>query len=46
MNLDTGEIPVAAQVFLKELQAVMDIDDEEAAEVMVEVQKSFEAVEG
>jgi hypothetical protein len=46
MNLDTGEIPAAAQVFLKELQAVMDIDDEEAAEVMAEVQKSFESVEG
>jgi hypothetical protein len=44
MNLDTGEIPAAAQLFLKELQAVMDIDDEEAAEVMVEVKKSFEAV--
>jgi hypothetical protein len=45
MNLDTGEIPVGAQVFLKELQAVMDIDDEEAAEVMAEVQKGFESVE-
>jgi hypothetical protein len=44
MNLDTGEIPAGAQVFLKELQAVMDIDDEEAAEVMAEVQKSFESV--
>jgi hypothetical protein len=45
MNLDTGEILAGAQVFLKELQAVMDIDDEEAAEVMAEVQKSFESVE-
>jgi hypothetical protein len=42
MNPDTGEIPAGAQVFLKELQTVMDIDDEEAAEVVAEVQKSFE----
>jgi hypothetical protein len=45
MNLDTGEIHVGAQGFLKELQAVMDIDDEEAAEVMAEVQKAFEEKE-
>jgi hypothetical protein len=45
MNPDTGEIPAAAQVFLKELQAVMDIDDEEAAEVVAEIQKGFEAKE-
>jgi hypothetical protein len=45
MNPDTGEIPANAQVFLKELQAVMDIDDEEAAEVAAEVKKGFESVE-
>jgi hypothetical protein len=45
MNPDTGEIPATAQVFLKELQAVMDIDDEEAAEVFAEVQKAFGTVE-
>jgi hypothetical protein len=45
MNPDTGEIPAAAQVFLKELQAVMDIDDDEAAEVVAEVKKGFESVE-
>jgi hypothetical protein len=45
MNLDTGEIPAGSQVFLKELQVVMDIDDDEAAEVVAEVQKSFESVE-
>ena len=43
MDRDTGEIPPSSQVFLKELQAVMDIDDEEAAEVVAEVQKSFES---
>jgi hypothetical protein len=46
MNPDTGEIPANALVFLKELQAVLDIDDEEAAEVTAEVQKAFEQVEG
>ncbi|WP_146138368.1 hypothetical protein [Chamaesiphon polymorphus] len=46
MNPDTGEIPATAQVFLKELQSVLDIDDEEAAEVTAEVQKAFEQVEG
>jgi hypothetical protein len=45
MDPDTGEIPAAAQVFLKELQAVMDIDDDEAAEVAAEVKKGFESVE-
>ncbi|WP_309735531.1 hypothetical protein [Chamaesiphon sp. OTE_75_metabat_556] len=45
MNPDTGEIPANAQVFLKELQAVMDIDDDEAAEVVAEVKKGFESVE-
>jgi hypothetical protein len=45
MDPDTGEIPANAQVFLKELQAVMDIDDEEAAEVAAEVKKGFESVE-
>jgi hypothetical protein len=45
MNPDTGEIPADAQVFLKELQVVMDIDDEEAAEVVAEIQKGFEAKE-
>jgi hypothetical protein len=45
MNPDTGEIPADAQVFLKELQAVMDIDDDEAAEVVAEVKKGFESVE-
>ena len=43
MDPDTGEISAGSQVFLKELQAVMDIDDEEAAEVVAEVQKSFES---
>ena len=42
MNLQTGEIDVGAQVFLKELQVVLDIDDEEAAEVAAEVKKAFE----
>jgi hypothetical protein len=45
MDPDTGEIPAAAQVFLKELQAVLDIDDEEAAEVVAEIQKGFETKE-
>ncbi len=45
MNPETGEIQAPAQVFLKELQAVMDIDDEEAAEVVAEIQKGFEAKE-
>jgi hypothetical protein len=45
MDPDTGEIPANAQVFLKELQAVMDIDDDEAAEVIAEVKKGFESVE-
>ena len=42
MNPDTGEIPATGQVFLKELQSVLDIDDEEAAEVTAEVKKAFE----
>jgi len=42
MNLQTGEIDAGAQVFLKELQVVLDIDDEEAAEVAAEVKKAFE----
>lgn len=46
MNPDTGEIPANALVFLKELQSVLDIDDDEAAEVTAEVQKAFEQVEG
>ena len=45
MNPDTGEIPASAQVFLKELQSVLDIDDEEAAEVVVEIKKGFEVKE-
>ena len=45
MDPETGEIPANAQVFLKELQAVMDIDDDEAAEVVAEVKKGFESVE-
>jgi hypothetical protein len=45
MNPDTGEIPAPSQVFLKELQAVMDIDDDEAAEVVAEIKKGFEAKE-
>jgi hypothetical protein len=45
MDPDTGEISANAQVFLKELQAVMDIDDDEAAEVVAEVKKGFESVE-
>jgi hypothetical protein len=43
LDPDTGEIPASAQVFLKELQTVMDIDDEEATEVVAEVQKAFES---
>jgi hypothetical protein len=43
---DTTEIPATAQVFLKELQAVLDIDDEEAAEVVAEVQKAYEEQPG
>jgi hypothetical protein len=39
MDPDTGEIPAHRQVFLKELQAVLDIDDAEASEVMAEIQK-------
>jgi hypothetical protein len=46
MDPDTGEIPANALVFLKELQAVLDIDDEEAAEVTAEVNKAFDRVEG
>ena len=42
MDLQTGEINAGAQVFLKELQVVLDIDDEEAAEVAAEVKKAFE----
>jgi hypothetical protein len=42
MNQATGDIPADAQPFLQELQAVLDIDDEEAAEVVAEVKKSFE----
>ena len=42
MDLQTGEIDAGAQVFLKELQVVLDIDDEEAAEVAAEVKKAFE----
>ena len=45
MDPETGEIPANAQVFLKELQAVMDIDDDEAAEVVAEVKKGIESVE-
>jgi hypothetical protein len=45
MDADTGEIPSSAQVFLKELQAVLDIDDDEAAEVVAEVLKAFEGRE-
>jgi hypothetical protein len=45
MNPDTGEIPASAQVFLKELQSVLDIDDEEAAEVIAEIKKGFEVKE-
>ena len=42
MDLQTGEINAGAQVFLKELQVVLDIDDEEAAEVAAEVKKALE----
>lgn len=45
MNPDTGEIPTSAQPFLKELQAVLDIDDDEAAEVLTEVQKAFKSID-
>jgi hypothetical protein len=39
---DTTEIPAEAKDFLKELQTVLDIDDDEAAEVIAEVQKAYE----
>lgn len=39
---DTAEIPATAKDFLKELQTVLDIDDEEATEVLAEVQKAYE----
>lgn len=42
MDPDTGDLSAKSQVFLKELQAVLDIDDAEAAEVMAEIQKGFE----
>ena len=42
MDPETGEISPKAQVFLKELQAILDIDDAEAAEVMAEINKGFE----
>ncbi len=42
MDPDTGDLSAKSQVFLKELQAVLDIDDAEASEVMAEIQKSFE----
>ncbi len=42
MDPDTGDLSAQSQVFLKELQAVLDIDDAEAAEVMAEIQKGFE----
>lgn len=42
MDPETGEISAGAQVFLKELQAILDIDDAEAAEVMAEINKGFE----
>ena len=42
MDLQTGEIASSANVFLKELQVVLDIDDDEAAEVAAEVKKAFE----
>jgi uncharacterized membrane protein len=45
MNPDTGDIPAPAGVFLKELQTVLDIDDDEAAEVVTEINKSFDVVE-
>ncbi len=46
MDPETGEIAAKAQVFLKELQVVLDIDDEEAAEVAAEVNKAFDPVNG
>jgi hypothetical protein len=45
MDPDTGKISADRQVFLTELQAVLDIDDAEAAEVMAEIQKAFEGLE-
>jgi hypothetical protein len=41
MDPETGKVSVDRQVFLTELQAVLDIDDAEAAEVMAEIQKAF-----
>jgi hypothetical protein len=38
-DIKTGEVPVAKQDFLKELQAALDIDDEEVAEIMVDLQQ-------
>jgi hypothetical protein len=42
----TGEIPVDKQVFLTELQAVMDIDDEEASALLAEIQADEKEDEG
>ncbi len=42
MDAATGIVPTDKQAFLTELQAVLDIDDAEAAEVMAEIQQGFE----
>ena len=43
MEPDTGVVPSDKADFLKELQAVLDIDDAEAAEVMAEIQQAYES---
>jgi hypothetical protein len=42
-DLKTGQIPPQHQDFLKELQAALDIDDEEVAEITIEIQQRWEA---
>jgi hypothetical protein len=43
-DLETAEIPAAKQDFLKELQAALDIDPEEVAEIMVDIQQRLTQV--
>lgn len=45
LDPDTGEVPSDRQEFLKELREILDIDDEEAQEIMADVQKAFAEVE-
>jgi hypothetical protein len=43
-NPQTGEVPPDKQIFLTELQAVLDIDDEEASALLAELQVDEEGV--